>query len=68
MKKIILLLVIIFSISGCIIMPSRLSPHEKRLWIHQNYPRQYYYQTHPNYYKKINPQKRYKGYFRPGRW
>ena len=68
MKKIILLFVIIISMSGCLVMPTRLSKHERRLWIHQNYPKKYYYKTHPNNYKNFNPKKRYKGYFMPGRW
>ena len=54
--------------SGCVIIPSRLSLYERRLWIHQNYPKQYYFQTHPNIMKRYDPNKRYKGYFRPGRW
>ena len=68
MKKIILLLSVIFLMSGCVIIPSRLSLYERRLWIHQNYPKQYYFQTHPNIMKRYDPNKRYKGYFRPGRW
>ena len=68
MKKIILLLIVMISMSGCVIMPTRLSLHERRLWIHQNYPRQYYYKTYPNRYQRFNPNKRYRGYFMPGRY
>jgi hypothetical protein len=68
MKKIILLLIVAISMSGCIVMPSRLTIHERRLWIHQNQPRQYYYKTHPRFQERIKRGRVYTPYFRPGKF
>ena len=44
MKKLILLLIVIVSMSGCVVIPGRLH-HEKRIQMYRNYPRQYYYHS-----------------------
>ncbi len=49
-------------------MPTGLTTHERKLWIHQNKEKKYYYKTHPNKYQRFRKNKRYKGYFMPGRW
>ena len=68
MKKIILLLIVAISMSSCIVMPSRLTIHERRLWIHQNQPRLYYYKTQPRFQQKIKRGRTYTPYFRPGKF
>jgi hypothetical protein len=68
MKKLILLLILITSMSGCVVLPTRLSKHERKLWIHQNYPKQYYYKQYPNRQERIRRGRTYKPYFRNGRY
>ncbi len=68
MKKVILLLLIAISMSSCLWTPMRMSNHNRRLYIHQNYPRQYYYQTHPSKKQRVVPGRKYKRYFAPGRY
>ena len=68
MKKIILLLIIVVSMSSCLWTPMKMSNHNRRLFIHQNYPREYYYRTHPTQQKRVKGGKTYKPYFRNGRW
>ena len=68
MKKLILLVIVIISMSGCIMIPTKLSVHERRLWIHQNYPKQYYYKQYPNRYERVRRGRIYIPYFRPGRY
>jgi hypothetical protein len=68
MKKIVLFLLIAVSTSSCLWTPMNLSNHNRRLYIHQNYPRQYYYQLHPTRKQRYKPGKIYKPYFRPGRY
>lgn len=68
MKKLILLLILITSMSGCTVLPTRLSTHERKLWIHQNYPKKYYYKQYPNRREKIRRGRTYLPYFRNGRY
>jgi|LauGreDrversion4_2_1035121.scaffolds.fasta_scaffold983131_2 hypothetical protein len=68
MKKNVLLFFTFILLSGCIYMPTGLTTHERKLWIHQNKEKKYYYKTHPNKYQRFRKNKRYKGYFMPGRW
>ena len=68
MKKLILLLIVITSMSGCVMIPTRLSIHERRLWIHQNYPKKYYYKQYPNLQERTRRGRTYTPYFRPGRY
>ena len=68
MKKIILLSLITVLFSGCLVVPSRLTLHERRLWIHQNYPKQYYYRQYPNRQERTRRGRIYIPYFRPGRY
>ena len=68
MKKLILLLIVVVSMSSCLWVPTRLTIHERRLWIHQNSPRQYYYKQYPNRQERIKQGRTYKPYFRNGRY
>lgn len=54
--------------SGCTVLPTRLSTHERKLWIHQNYPKKYYYKQYPNRREKIRRGRTYLPYFRNGRY
>ena len=66
MKKIILLLIIVFSMSGCYV--GFRTPYYKNYNPHGNRYRTPYYQSHPNRQHRIVPGKIYKPYFRPGRY
>lgn len=68
MKKLIVLLIVMVTMSGCLVSPGRLSIHERRLWIHQNHPKEYYYKLHPTNREKVRSGRKYVPYFRNGRW
>lgn len=68
MKKLFLLIGIILLLNSCVVMPTRLMINERRLWIHQNYPKKYYYKTHPVIRGKVKQGKTYTPYFRPGKY
>ncbi len=54
--------------SGCVVIPSRLSIHERRLWIHQNKIRTPYYKKYPNKQERYRRDRIYVPYFRLGRY
>ena len=54
--------------SSCIWVPIGMSPYQRRLWHHQNTPKQYYYKKYPSYKERIKPGRIYRPYFRNGRW
>lgn len=68
MKKIIPLIVVLFTMSSCLWVPVKMKPYQKRLWIHQNFSREYYFKTHPTQKEKVKRGKKYTPYFRNGRW
>ena len=68
MKKIILLLLITVLFSGCLMVPSKFSVNQRRLWIHQNHPKKYYYKQYPNRQERVKRGRNYIPYFRPGRY
>jgi hypothetical protein len=63
-----LLIITTFLLSSCVWMPLRMSTSERRLWIHQNKIKSYYYKTHPTNKERARMRKKYTPYFRPGRY
>ena len=68
MKKFILLLLVMITMSSCLWVPMKMKPYQRNLWNHQNSPRQYYYKKYPTYQKHTKRGKTYTPYFRNGRW
>ena len=68
MKKVVFLLLIAITMSSCVWVPIGMSPYQRRLWEHQNTPRQYYYKKYPSYKERVKPGRIYRPYFRNGRF
>jgi hypothetical protein len=68
MKKLIVLLIVMVLMSSCLVMPTRLTVNERRLWIHQNQPKKYYFQKYPSLKQKTRRGKTYIPYFRLGKY